>query len=214
MASALDAAVRKIFGHESFRPGQREIVRSIMSGRDVFVLVPTGGGKSLCYQLPSVLSPGVTVIVCPLLALMQDQIQALTRGPADGKAHADPRLRGVPATFLSSNAKAGHSAAVFADLARRPQPLTKCLYVTPEQLGHSVRLRDCLQALASQNPSLLARVVVDEAHCGGSTALNPLRPLHLAFLCHNRWIHRSRSLVALVSPILCRNCSVGSCLGS
>ena len=92
----IDAANRYIFGHTSFRPAQRDIVLDILDDKDVFVLLPTGGGKSLCFQLPAVLSRGVTIVVCPLLALMQDQVQALVRG-ADA---ADPALRGVPATAL------------------------------------------------------------------------------------------------------------------
>lgn len=162
----VDAANRHIFGHASFRTAQRDIVLDILDDKDVFVLLPTGGGKSLCFQLPAVLSCGVTIVVCPLLALMQDQVQALVRG-ADA---ADPALRGVPATFLSSTAKVGHANAVFADLERGTygdgqEPITKCLYVTPEQLASSGRLRSALQKLASCQPRLLARIVVDEAHC-------------------------------------------------
>jgi bloom syndrome protein len=66
--------VRRVFGHAGFRPGQKEIVAAAIRGEDVFVLMPTGGGKSLCFQLPAVLSKGVTVVVCPLLSLMQDQV--------------------------------------------------------------------------------------------------------------------------------------------
>ena len=126
----LDAAVKSIFGHSGFRPGQQAIVQSILEDRDTFVLLPTGGGKSLCYQLPATLSRGVTVIVCPLLALMQDQVVALVKGSET----ADPYLRGVPATYLASTARPGHAEAVYSDLQLRPEPLTKCLYVTPEQL--------------------------------------------------------------------------------
>ena len=160
----LSQANSLIFGHANFRPQQREIVSDVLSDRDVFVLLPTGGGKSLCYQLPAVLSRGVTIVVSPLLALVQDQVQALVRGPPS----ADPLLRGVPATFLASNAKPGHANAVFADLARQPEPLTKCLYVTPEQLSGSDRLRRALNSLATRQPRLIARVVIDEAHCVSS----------------------------------------------
>ena len=161
-AKTLEAANTHIFGHAAFREGQRAVVEDILADKDVFVLMPTGGGKSLCYQLPAVLSQGVTVVVCPLLALMQDQVSALVRGSDE----ADPALRGVPATFLSSSGKAGHSSAVFADLMRAAsgfEPHTKCLYVTPEQLARSSRLLDALQGLASRR--MLARIVVDEAHC-------------------------------------------------
>ena len=113
-------ANRLIFGHSTFRPKQREAVEAILRDRDTFVLLPTGGGKSLCYQLPAVLSPGVTVVVSPLLALIQDQVSALT-----SDSGGDPLLCGVPATFLSSAARAGHNAAVLADLQQLPAPFTK-----------------------------------------------------------------------------------------
>ena len=167
MADQLELANTQIFGNAAFRPGQRRIIEDVLADRDVFVLMPTGGGKSLCYQLPATLSYGVTVVVSPLLALMQDQVEALVRG----SERAHPSLRGVPATFLSSTAKPGHARAVFDDLARgcngdgRRQPVTKCLYVTPEQLAGSGQLRGALQRLAGCRPRLLARVVVDEAHC-------------------------------------------------
>ena len=165
-AADLDSANRFIFGNNQFRPLQREIIEAALADRDVFVLLPTGGGKSLTYQLPAVLSRGVSVVVCPLLALMQDQVAALV----DGSPDADPQLRGVPATFLSSSARAGHSAAVYSDLARGIdgdglQPRTKCLYVTPEQLVGNERLRGTLERLAKARPRLIARLVVDEAHC-------------------------------------------------
>src|SRR5215472_6224393 len=82
--------LRSVFGYTSFRPLQEEIVRAILQGRDVFVLMPTGGGKSLCYQLPTLLCDGLTVVVSPLIALMKDQVDALT-------------ALGVPATFINSS---------------------------------------------------------------------------------------------------------------
>ena len=159
-ADPLSEANRRIFGHAAFRAKQREAVEATLNDRDVFVLLPTGGGKSLCYQLPAVLSSGVTIVVSPLLALIQDQVSALV-----GASGAEPLLAGVPATFLSSQARPGHNAAVMADLRRVPGPMTKLLYVTPEMLVANAGLQSVLQALCARSPRQVARVVVDEAHC-------------------------------------------------
>ncbi len=148
----LDYANRMVFGNAAFRPRQRDIVAAAMSGGDVFVLMPTGGGKSLCYQLPAVLSRGVTVVVTPLLSLMQDQVQALCSAPGGG----------VPATYLSSQQTSAEVHAVHVELAKH-LPSIKLLYVTPEQLCLGGRLRGGLSALAARG--LLARLVIDEAHC-------------------------------------------------
>ena len=147
--SQAQAAARLIFGHSSLRPRQDEAVRAALAGHDCFVLLPTGGGKSLCYQLPAVLSAGVTVVVSPLLALIEDQVGSLVRAHGDAEAG----LCGVPATYLSSASAAGHSGQVFSDLRCDP-PLTKLLYVTPEMLMHNVRLTP--NANPSPNPGLFA----------------------------------------------------------
>lgn len=154
------SAARLIFGHERLRPPQDEAIRHALNGHDCFVLLPTGGGKSLCYQLPAVLSPGLTVVVSPLLALIEDQVIGLVRARG-----ADLALAGIPASFLSSSAPAGHASAVFADLAGPDPPRTKLLYVTPEQLMASGRLRQALHDLCARQPRQFARLVVDEAHC-------------------------------------------------
>jgi len=114
----LRAALRSTFGHEDFRPLQLDVVRAILQGRDVFVLMPTGGGKSLCYQLPSLLLDGMTVVVSPLIALMKDQVDQLT-------------ALGVAATYINS--------ALDPDEIRRRQAAVargevKLLYVAPERL--------------------------------------------------------------------------------
>ncbi|EFN55525.1 hypothetical protein CHLNCDRAFT_133956 [Chlorella variabilis] len=148
----LDYANLKVFGNSSFRSEQRQIIEAALSGRDCFVLMPTGGGKSLTYQLPAVLTPGVTVVVTPLLSLMQDQVQALTLLPSGG----------VPTTYLSSQQTVAETRAVFLELGKA-RPTIKLLYVTPEQLVRGERLKGALRALHSHG--LLARLVVDEAHC-------------------------------------------------
>src|SRR5712692_11367073 len=85
----IEQALKQYFGHESFRAGQREIIEYALAGYDAFVLMPTGGGKSLVYQLPALLMPGLTVVISPLIALMQDQVDRM-------------RANGIPATFVNS----------------------------------------------------------------------------------------------------------------
>ena len=142
----------RIFGHRSFRPGQEEVIRQSIKGRDVFVLMPTGGGKSLCYQLPAWCCPGLAVIVSPLLSLIQDQVQSLTK-------------LGVQSVFLSSSQDYQSEQM---DINRRLNATTahdgiKLLYLTPEKLRHSNQIKNILRRL--YNKGLLSRFVVDEAHC-------------------------------------------------
>ncbi|MGZ3611323.1 MAG: DEAD/DEAH box helicase, partial [Ktedonobacteraceae bacterium] len=85
----IEQALKQYFGHESFRAGQREIIEYALGGCDAFVLMPTGGGKSLVYQLPALLMPGLTVVISPLIALMQDQVDRM-------------RASGLPASFVNS----------------------------------------------------------------------------------------------------------------
>src|SRR5881296_4537341 len=95
---SLSALLKEHFGFDSFRPLQEEIIRDALEGRDVFALLPTGGGKSLCFQLPALARPGLTVVVSPLIALMKDQVDAL-------------RAAGIQAAFLNSSLDAGEMQA-------------------------------------------------------------------------------------------------------
>ena len=148
----LEYANRLVFRNSTFRERQLDIIQATLSGEDVFVLMPTGGGKSLTYQLPAVVSKGLTVVVCPLLSLMQDQVQALCNMPSGG----------IPATYLSSQQGKKEAAAVFRELSKQ-RPTTKLLYVTPEQLVKSSSLQSVLQRVHERGS--LSRLVVDEAHC-------------------------------------------------
>jgi ATP-dependent DNA helicase RecQ len=134
--------LKRYFGFTSFRPLQREIIGDTLAGKDVFALLPTGGGKSLCFQLPSLLRPGLTLVVSPLIALMKDQVDAM-------------QAAGVEATFLNSTLEAGASRQRLRGLHQHEYRL---LYVAPERLVLSGFLED----LQKWNVNLIA---VDEAHC-------------------------------------------------
>ncbi len=145
-SSAALAKLRSIFGFDSFRSDQETIVQHLCAGNDALVLMPTGGGKSLCFQIPALLRPGVAVVVSPLIALMQDQVDAL-------------RLNGVAAAFLNSSLD--WRAAQEIEQAARNGEL-KLLYVAPERLS-TERFMTLLDDL-STGPGL-ALFAIDEAHC-------------------------------------------------
>lgn len=134
--------LKKYFGYDAFRPLQAEIVASVLEGRDTLVLMPTGGGKSLCYQLPALRFDGLTLVVSPLVALMKDQVDTL-------------RASGVAAAYLNSTLSAAESSAVRARVRRNA---VKILYVAPERLALS-GFQDFLAQLT------VSLVAVDEAHC-------------------------------------------------
>ena len=139
---SLANSLKQIFGFDTFRPLQREIMEEILAGRDAFALLPTGGGKSLCFQIPGLLLPRLTVVVSPLIALMKDQVDSL---------HA----AGVAATYLNSSLTAAESSARLRGLHAGQY---KLLYLAPERL----MLSGVLEDLQRWGVSLLA---IDEAHC-------------------------------------------------
>lgn len=138
----LSSLLERTFGYQSFWPLQRDIIESSLSGRDVFALLPTGGGKSLCYQLPALMREGLTLVVSPLIALMKDQVDAMESA-------------GVPATFLNSSLDAQEAERRLSGL---DQNQYKLLYVAPERL----MLPGFIENLIRWNIELIA---IDEAHC-------------------------------------------------
>src|SRR4051794_377242 len=138
----LERTLRERFGLEQFRPGQREVIENVVQGRDVLCVMPTGGGKSLCYQLPALLLPGLTLVVSPLIALMKDQVDALTQ-------------RGVRATLINSTLDPAEQRARIQEVEAGRYDL---VYVAPERF----RSPRFVETMARVRPALLA---VDEAHC-------------------------------------------------
>jgi ATP-dependent DNA helicase RecQ len=136
------AVLRRHFGYPDFRPPQLPAVEAVLSGRDALLLLPTGGGKSLCYQVPALLRDGLTIVVSPLISLMKDQVETLDR-------------RGVPAAFLNSTIGA-HDVA--DRMARARDGALKLLYLAPERL-------DADRTLTALRDIGIALLAVDEAHC-------------------------------------------------
>src|SRR5881227_193873 len=138
----LIATLKKHFGYDEFRPLQREIIQDALAGRDVFVLMPTGGGKSLCFQLPALVRDGLTIVVSPLIALMKDQVDAL-------------QTSGIPATYLNSTLDREEAKARWRGLHRGHY---RMLYVAPERL----MLDGFLERALNWN---ITQIAIDEAHC-------------------------------------------------
>jgi ATP-dependent DNA helicase recQ len=137
-----EQALKILFGYDSFRAGQKSVIDSILAGRDAFAVMPTGAGKSVCYQIPAVLLPGITLVVSPLISLMQDQVKALNEA-------------GVPAAFINSSL----SEKDYNETIRRArQGIYKIIYIAPERL-----VTEGFLALAKSIP--VSMVTVDEAHC-------------------------------------------------
>ena len=115
--TALAAELKQRFGFDSFRPGQQEVVCDILRGRDVLAIMPTGGGKSLCFQLPALLSPGVCVVISPLIALMQDQVRLLLDNGIDAGASADGARRAATCSLGISGTSSARSSVAGTRLA-------------------------------------------------------------------------------------------------
>ena len=134
--------LKTYFGYSSFREGQEEIINTILSGRDALAIMPTGAGKSLCYQVPALLLPGITLVISPLISLMQDQVKSLNEA-------------GIHAAYINSSLTEGQINKALSFAAKG---VYKIIYVAPERLETASFL-----AIALHTP--ISMVTVDEAHC-------------------------------------------------
>ncbi|NWZ29305.1 RECQ1 helicase, partial [Asarcornis scutulata] len=145
----IKTALQSKFKLQKFRSLQLETVNAVMSGKDVFLVMPTGGGKSLCYQLPAVCSDGFTLVICPLISLMEDQLMVLEH-------------LGISATLLNASSSKEHVKWVHTEMLKRNSQL-KLIYVTPEKIAKSKMFMSKLEK--AYQAGCLARIAVDEVHC-------------------------------------------------
>ena len=179
----LQQHLKKHFDFDQFRDGQEEAVERLMSGKSVLAVFPTGGGKSLCYQLPGILLDGLTVVISPLIALMKDQLDFLTR-------------KGVAAARLDFTLTKEENRKLFDDLYAGT---LKLLYISPERLGNE----RFMNAISRQKISLLA---IDEAHCISEWGHN-FRPdyLKIAQLAKQLKVERVLALTATATPAVAKD---------
>jgi ATP-dependent DNA helicase RecQ len=170
--TTLAAELKQRFGFDSFRPGQQDVVCDMLHGRDLLAIMPTGGGKSLCFQLPALMRPGVCIVISPLIALMQDQVRLLQNN-------------GIEATFINSSLE---RAEVSRRLARLERGDLKLVYVAPERLLQPEFLDEVMPRL--QGSHGISSLVVDEAHCVSEWG-HDFRPEY-------RQLHRLRTRFAQV----------------
>lgn len=176
--ASLQDTLREAFGHSAFRPGQEQVIQTLLAGRSALALFPTSAGKSLCYQFPALLMEGVTLVISPLIALMKDQVQAL-------------QARGIAAARLDSSLSASEAQQVYEDL--RTGTL-KLLYIAPERLMNEAFV-ERLKRLR------IAMMAVDEAHCISEWGHN-FRPeyLRLAHMAKELGIRPVLALTATATP--------------
>lgn len=148
-SSIMKEVLTERFGLRAFRPHQMEICNASLTGHDIFVLMPTGGGKSLCYQLPATLTVGVSIVISPLRSLIADQVDKLN-------------ALDIPAAHLCADVSESESAIIWSKLSKR-EPDIKLLFLTPEKINASQKVMQMLESLYERDK--LARFVIDEAHC-------------------------------------------------
>ncbi len=179
----LATTLQHSFGHDRFRPGQERVIQALLAGRSALAIFPTGGGKSLCYQLPALLMDGLTLVISPLIALMKDQVEAL-------------RARGIAAARLDSTLTAVEVAGVYDSMRNGT---LKLLYIAPERLMSE----SFMERLGRTKISLLA---IDESHCISEWGHN-FRPeyLRLADVARRLHLHPVLALTATATPEVARD---------
>lgn len=138
--SDIQAPLKKFFGYDSFRPLQEEIIRTVLDGEDTLVIMPTGGGKSICFQIPALVFSGVTIVISPLIALMKDQVDGL-------------RANGISAAFYNSSQNTNEQSNILTEIR---EGTLRLLYVAPESLS-------LLSSILTEE--FVSLIAVDEAHC-------------------------------------------------
>lgn len=182
--------LKQYYGHSAFRAGQEALIDAILSGRDALCVMPTGGGKSLCYQIPALLLPGITLVVSPLISLMKDQVAAL-------------KSAGVPAAYINSSLTGEQIRTVYT---RTRKGAYKLIYVAPERL----ETNSFLSLMQEMDVSFLA---VDEAHCisqGDRTSARVTSTLSISSMpCRTDPLSRPtpRRRQSRYSPTFCGSCS-------
>ncbi len=178
MGSELRTALKQYFGHDAFREGQEQVIEALLAGRSSLAVFPTGGGKSLCYQLPALLMDGLTLVISPLIALMKDQVEAL-------------RAKNIPAARLDSTLSGDEVGQVLGDMR---SGRLKLLYIAPERLMSE----SFMERLSRVKISLLA---IDESHCISEWGHN-FRPeyLRLAEVARKLQLHPVLALTATATP--------------
>lgn len=142
MLNKAQELLKKFYGYDEFRPGQKNMIESLLAGKDTLAIMPTGAGKSICFQLPALLFPGISIVVSPLISLMKDQVDSLLN-------------QGIPATYINSSLSAAEVSRRVYDIGEKRY---KLIYVAPERLS-----TDYFQAILAKTE--ISMIAIDEAHC-------------------------------------------------